>query len=43
MTDKQRVEALLRREKPDRVPIYPFALGFDGLCQDLCRGCIQQP
>ncbi len=28
MTDKQRVEALLRREKPDRVPIYPFALGF---------------
>ncbi|MBW1802766.1 MAG: hypothetical protein JRJ85_18770, partial [Deltaproteobacteria bacterium] len=28
MTDRQRVEALLRREKPDRVPIYPFALGF---------------
>ena len=28
MTDKQRVEALPRREKPDRVPIYPFSLGF---------------
>lgn len=28
MTNSQRVEALLRREKPDRVPIYPFALGF---------------
>jgi len=28
MTEKQRVEALLRREKPDRVPIYPFAMGF---------------
>ncbi|MBW1862759.1 MAG: uroporphyrinogen decarboxylase family protein [Deltaproteobacteria bacterium] len=28
ITDRQRVEALLRREKPDRVPIYPFALGF---------------
>ena len=28
MTEKQRVEALLRREKPDRVPIFPFALGF---------------
>ena len=28
MTDRQRVEALLRCEKPDRVPIYPFALGF---------------
>jgi uroporphyrinogen decarboxylase len=25
MTDRERVEALLRREKPDRVPIYPFA------------------
>jgi uroporphyrinogen decarboxylase len=28
MTDKQRVEALLRREKPDRVPIWPFSVGF---------------
>jgi len=28
MTDRQRVEALLRREKPDRVPVYPFAMGF---------------
>lgn len=25
MTDKERVEALLRREKPDRVPLFPFA------------------
>jgi uroporphyrinogen decarboxylase len=25
MTDRGRVEALLRREKPDRVPIWPFA------------------
>jgi uroporphyrinogen decarboxylase len=28
MTDRERVEALLRRERPDRVPIWPFALGF---------------
>jgi len=28
MTDKERVEALLRREKPDRVPIYAWNLGF---------------
>jgi len=28
MTNSQRVDALLRREKPDRVPIYPFAMGF---------------
>jgi uroporphyrinogen decarboxylase len=28
MTDKERVEALLRREKPDRVPIWPFTYGF---------------
>ena len=28
MTNKQRVAALLQREKPDRIPIYPFALGF---------------
>jgi uroporphyrinogen decarboxylase len=28
MTDKERVAALLRREKPDRVPIWPMAAGF---------------
>jgi uroporphyrinogen decarboxylase len=28
MTDRERIEALLRREKPDRVPIWPIALGF---------------
>ena len=28
MTDRERVEALLRREKPDRVPIYAWNLGF---------------
>jgi uroporphyrinogen decarboxylase len=28
MTDRQRVEALLRREKPDRVPIWPLGPGF---------------
>jgi len=28
MTDKERVEALLRRDKPDRVPVWPFAMGF---------------
>jgi uroporphyrinogen decarboxylase len=27
MTDRERIEALLRREKPDRVPIWPFACG----------------
>ncbi len=27
MTDRERVEAILRREKPDRVPIWPFAAG----------------
>jgi len=27
MTDRERVEAILRREKPDRVPIWPFASG----------------
>jgi len=31
MTDRERVEALLNREKPDRVPIYPFPLGFCAL------------
>jgi uroporphyrinogen decarboxylase len=25
MTERERIEALLRREKPDRVPIWPFA------------------
>jgi len=25
MTDRERVEAIMRREKPDRVPIWPFA------------------
>lgn len=28
MTDRERIEALLRREKPDRVPLWPF--GFAG-------------
>jgi uroporphyrinogen decarboxylase len=28
MTDGERLKALLRREKPDRVPIYPWALGY---------------
>ena len=31
MTNKERVAALFRRERPDRVPIWPFALGFSGL------------
>jgi len=32
MTDRQRVEALCRREKPDRVPIWPFAaMGFSAV------------
>jgi len=31
MTDRQRVEALLNRERPDRVPIYPFPFGFCAL------------
>ncbi len=30
MTDRERVEALLRHEKPDRVPIFPFAAA--GFC-----------
>jgi uroporphyrinogen decarboxylase len=29
MTNKERIEALLRRQKPDRVPIWPLALGFN--------------
>jgi len=28
MTDRERVEALLRRERPDRVPILPIVCGF---------------
>ncbi len=28
MTDKERVAALLRRERPDRVPIWPMVAGF---------------
>lgn len=28
MTDKERIAALLRREKPDRMPIWSFAAGF---------------
>lgn len=28
MTDRERVEALLRGDKPGRVPIYPFAIGI---------------
>jgi uroporphyrinogen decarboxylase len=28
MTNKERVKAILRREKPDRVPIWPLAMGF---------------
>ncbi len=31
MTNKERVEALLRREKPDRVPLYPFGGGFSAV------------
>ena len=28
MTNKERIMALISGEKPDRVPIYPFAMGF---------------
>jgi uroporphyrinogen decarboxylase len=28
MTNRERIAALLRKEKPDRVPIWPIALGF---------------
>jgi len=31
MTDRERVEAIIRREKPDRVPIWPMAIGFSVL------------
>jgi uroporphyrinogen decarboxylase len=29
MTNKERIHALLQRQKPDRVPIWPLALGFN--------------
>jgi len=37
MTERERVEALLKRQKPDRVPILPFAsaIGFSGLYNKL--------
>lgn len=39
MTDRERIEALLRREKPDRVPIWPFAShGFAALYCNLSIG-----
>ena len=28
MTDRERVEALIKGDRPDRVPIYPFAIGI---------------
>jgi len=28
MTDKERIKALLRRERPDRIPVWGFAMGF---------------
>jgi len=31
MTDRERVEAILRREKPDRIPIWSMAQGFSTL------------
>ena len=34
MTNKERVEALLNRETPDRVPIYPFGGGFSMTYRD---------
>jgi uroporphyrinogen decarboxylase len=39
MTNRQRVEALLNREKPDRVPIYPFGMGFSAV---YCKASIAQ-
>lgn len=45
MTNKQRIEALLRREKPDRVPIWPFSyVSFAGLYTGMSiTDCYQQP
>lgn len=31
MTNRERVQALLNREKPDRVPIWPISLGFNAV------------
>ena len=31
LTENERVEALWARQKPDRVPIWPLALGFDAI------------
>jgi uroporphyrinogen decarboxylase len=31
MTNRERLEALLRKEKPDRVPILPISLGFSAI------------
>lgn len=31
LTDDERMEALWNRQKPDRVPLWPLALGFDAL------------
>ena len=28
MTERERIQALLNHQKPDRVPIWPFAMGF---------------
>jgi uroporphyrinogen decarboxylase len=45
MTNRQRIEALLRREKPDRVPIWPFSyVGFAALYAGLTiTDAYQQP
>ncbi len=29
MTNRERIEALLNRRKPDRIPIYPISMGFN--------------
>ena len=39
MTDRERIEALLQRRKPDRVPIWPFAShGFAAVYRNLSIG-----
>ncbi|MFC1824547.1 uroporphyrinogen decarboxylase family protein [Thermodesulfobacteriota bacterium] len=45
MSNRERIEALLRREKPDRVPIWPFAYaGFAALYSGLTiADAYQQP